>query len=153
MVFGEDPRKPVQIDNELLCESCYAIVDVLTKKVGKKWTEDAIYTGIDGICKADNFRVYKMIPPTLQKGCEAFLDRYGDGLEETLYKAGAAAAPERACASISVCKSYIFTPPASTAAQPMPPQPKKSKNKSKKAKKAKKVKEEEEAAAHPKNEL
>eukprot|EP00976_Prorocentrum_cordatum_P050582 1021312-Prorocentrum_minimum.AAC.10 len=83
MVFGDDPRKPVEIDTELLCESCNAIVHVVTQKVGKKWSEDAVYSAMDKICDSKNFRVYKMIPPTMVKGCEAFLDRHGDGVPDT----------------------------------------------------------------------
>lgn len=82
-VFGDDPRAPVQINNELLCESCHAIFDVVDKKMGGKWTsEDALYSAMDGVCEQNNFRVYKMIPPTMKKGCEAFLDRYGEGARD-----------------------------------------------------------------------
>ena len=47
--------------------------------MGAKRTEDAIYAAVENVCDQSNFRVYKMIPPTMKKGCDAFLDKYGEG--------------------------------------------------------------------------
>mmetsp|Transcript_11328 Transcript_11328/g.15421 ORF Transcript_11328/g.15421 Transcript_11328/m.15421 type:complete len:177 (+) Transcript_11328:143-673(+) len=137
MVYGDDPRKPVEVNDELLCEGCHAIFDVVEKKIGgKKRTEDAIYGAMDNICNQENFRVYKMIPPTMKKGCEAFIDRYGEGIEEKMYKLGAEEAEKKVCKK--VCKGqpeFEKPPPINSGAQTPPP--KKKKKKSKKAKKAK----------------
>jgi len=137
MVFGDDPRAPVQINNELLCESCHAIFDVVDKKMGGKWTsEDALYSAMDGVCEQNNFRVYKMIPPTMKKGCEAFLDRYGEGIEEVMYKGGKESESkvcEKACEGVSWSKDDKPTGGPPPGAAP----PKKDKKKKKKAKKSK----------------
>eukprot|EP00242_Pyramimonas_sp_CCMP2087_P003730 CAMPEP_0198212466 /NCGR_PEP_ID=MMETSP1445-20131203/26190_1 /TAXON_ID=36898 /ORGANISM="Pyramimonas sp., Strain CCMP2087" /LENGTH=152 /DNA_ID=CAMNT_0043886919 /DNA_START=138 /DNA_END=596 /DNA_ORIENTATION=- len=147
MVYGDDPRKPVDIDNELMCEACHAIVDVATKRV-KKWNEDSVYTVLDNLCKdATAFRVYKMIPPTMQKGCEAFIDRYGDGFEDALYKAGPETADEKICVAHKVCKGYEFTPPPSSAGTVPKAEPEGSKKAKKKSKKAKKKAKKQEAEA------
>jgi hypothetical protein len=79
MVFGDDPRKPVEINDELLCEVCHAVFSVVGAKLGNKKTETAVYDAVDGVCDQSNFRVFKMIPPTMKKGCDAFMDKHGDG--------------------------------------------------------------------------
>jgi hypothetical protein len=80
MVFGDDPRKPVEINDELLCEVCHAVFSVVGTKLGNKKTETAVYEAVDGVCDQSNFRVFKMIPPTMKKGCDAFMDKHGDGV-------------------------------------------------------------------------
>ncbi|KAK3286491.1 hypothetical protein CYMTET_5957 [Cymbomonas tetramitiformis] len=138
MVFGDDPRKPVEVNDELLCEACHAIFDQVNKKIGEKGrTETNIYEAVEGICDSKNFRVYKMIPPTMVKGCQAFIDKY-EGLEDDMWKYGSEA-EEKVCES--VCQSVKYEAPKAPGSSPPPEKPKK-KSKKKKSKKAKQEKEE-----------
>ena len=35
-IIGEDPRAPVEVDDQLLCESCLAVVDYTMTELKKK---------------------------------------------------------------------------------------------------------------------
>jgi hypothetical protein len=47
--------------------------------------EADVITAASEICKIQNFRVYKFIPPKMVDGCNAFLSSYEGELEEDLY--------------------------------------------------------------------
>jgi hypothetical protein len=55
------------------------VFTVVEGKAAGKHTETALYDAMDGVCDQANFRVFKMIPPTMKKGCDAFMDKFGDG--------------------------------------------------------------------------
>ena len=45
LVYGDDPRKPVEINDELLCESCHALLEQAERKLaGAKRDEAAVCT-------------------------------------------------------------------------------------------------------------
>ena len=77
-LIGDDPRAPVEVDEQLICEACLAIVDhTMTelKKRGKvKNMEIAISGILDAACDQKNMKRFKFIPPKMVKGCQSFMD-------------------------------------------------------------------------------
>lgn len=86
LVFGEDPRKPTEVTDELMCHSCHALVAEVHKKLHRKASESDVYDAVEGICSMDSFRTYKFIPPQMVKGCNAFKDEFGDNVEALILR-------------------------------------------------------------------
>lgn len=115
MVFGDDPRAPVEVDKDLMCESCHALFDVWRKRIGSKTlTESLIYETFETptpICDQKNLRVYKAIPPTMQKGCEGFLDKYGEGtLQASCFLGGLTAESKHLYVPTRITEKYFHLP-------------------------------------------
>jgi hypothetical protein len=79
-----------------------------------KPAESDIYDVLGDICNPMNFRVYAHIPPTMVKGCEAFIDKYGDGLETTMWKNYGNDLDSEICTAL--CKDIAYTAPKEVAA-------------------------------------
>ena len=77
-LIGDDPRAPVEVDEQLICEACLAIVDhTMTelKKKGKVKNMKIAISGIlDATCNQKNMKRFKFIPPKMVKGCQSFMD-------------------------------------------------------------------------------
>ena len=111
LVMGDEMNKPVEITGELLCHSCHAVADVVATKLGKKKRNEAnVDEALENICNAGNFRVYKFIPPTMVKGCQALLERHGDDVEGAL-----ASTDDAAQACTKPCDGVEYESPADTA--------------------------------------
>lgn len=91
LVFGDDPRKPVEVDDALLCHACNAVLLEVTNQVhakvgASKWSVPEAFAAMERICHHTRFRKYEYIPPTMVKGCHRFMDLHSEELEELLEK-------------------------------------------------------------------
>lgn len=90
IIYGDDPRKPVDTsDPALQCAVCKAVLTEAKKKLDglgkKKQDEVEIVSVLKTVCKQDNFMVYDFIPPKMTQGCEAFMASFDD-LAEDFFK-------------------------------------------------------------------
>eukprot|EP00300_Choanocystis_sp_HF-7_P003372 c12585_g1_i1.p1 GENE.c12585_g1_i1~~c12585_g1_i1.p1 ORF type:complete len:155 (-),score=27.10 c12585_g1_i1:286-750(-) len=122
LVWGDDPSKPTEVNQELLCESCHAIMHQIAKKLPPNFSEADVFDITSAICEQP-MRIYKFIPPRMKDGCAAFLARSGDDFEDLLLdflRTDRNSAEDLMCAS--VCKGVSYVPPKQLQ-EPKPERP------------------------------
>ena len=82
-------KKPAEMDDQVWCNSCQAIVRETLKKLKYKKSEAdvekyikfirktiflKVFEALEDVCQKGNFYVYDFPPPEMQKGCFSFME-------------------------------------------------------------------------------
>jgi len=70
-----------------LCEACKAVVDRVhkeLKRTGRKRKQVNLLSIYENVCKEDDLRIYKEIPPTMAKACNIFKEEHDETIEKMI---------------------------------------------------------------------
>lgn len=77
---------PSNYDQRLYCNTCIAVVDILSKRLKGSRKEYDIDYSLEDICTQNNLVTYDFIPPQLVRSCNIFIANENNLIKEIFLK-------------------------------------------------------------------